>query len=380
MYPLIIPEYHIIKIHGVPVDKGVISLKKERYFYVGTYAEEHEDGIYLCRLNLDTGELQHVAAVSGIKNPSFLALNKQQNRLYAVSETGKSALLCYKVETYEEGKFGIGQQALTLSSRLTMDGQDPCHLTVSEMGQVYVVHYSSAHVNSYAVDEAGDLQEMISQIQHTGGSGVVADRQGDAHAHQIRLDPTEKYAYVSDLGMDAIVQYELQQGMLKEVARVHLPQGTGPRHLVFHPQLPLAYGINELNNTITAYHYDVETGSLKIAQHVPTLKEASDAETISADIHVSVDGKYVYGSNRGADNLVQYRIDTATGLLHQPTWTSVLGEWPRNFAIQGEHVLVANQYSNEIVSFRRNVETGELTSTGFKLAVKSPTCILFDSR
>ncbi|MNC63105.1 6-phosphogluconolactonase [compost metagenome] len=87
----------------------------------------------------------------------------------------------------------------------------------------------------------------------------------------------------------------------------------------------------------------------------------------------------MYGSNRGVDNVVQYSIDTSTGLLHHPTWTSVLGEWPRNFAIQGEYVLVANQYSNEIISFKRNAETGELMPTGFKLAVQSPTCILFVS-
>lgn len=361
------------------IDEGVTGLKGNLPFYVGTYAEAHENGIYLCHLNLDTGELQHVAAVGGIKNPSFLALNKQQDKLYAVSETSESALFCYKVENHEEDKHGSGQPTLTISSRLAMDGQDPCHLTVSEIGQVYVAHYSSAHVSSYAVDEAGDLQKMNSQIQHTGGSGVVVDRQGDAHAHQIVLDPAEKYAYVSDLGMDAIVQYEVTQGALKEVARVHLPQGAGPRHLSFHPHLPVAYGINELNNTITVYQYDVETGGLTIAQHVPTLEEGNNIETISADIHVSPDSHYVYGSNRGADHLVQYRIDTATGLLDHPTWCSVLGKWPRNFAIHGEHVLVANQYSNEIVSFRRNAETGELTPTGFKLAVQSPTCILFPS-
>lgn len=359
-------------------------MKGDLLFYVGTYAEAHENGIYLCRLNFATGELQHVEAISGIKNPSFLALNKQQDKLYAVSETSESALYCYKVEYHEEGKqgeikHGSGQPSLTLSSRLAMEGQDPCHLTVSRAGQTYVAHYSSAHVNSYAVDESGDLQSMISQLQHTGGSGVVADRQGDAHAHQIVLDPTEKYAYVSDLGMDAIVQYEVEQGVLSEVARIHLPQGAGPRHLSFHPQLPVAYGINELNNTITVYQYDAETGSLSIVQHVPALEAGNDIETISADIHVSLDGKYVYGSNRGADNLVQYRIDVSTGLLDQPAWSSVLGEWPRNFAIQGEYVLVANQYSNEIVSFRRNAETGELTPTGFRLTVQSPTCILFPS-
>jgi 6-phosphogluconolactonase len=353
-------------------------LKRQVTFYVGTYAEVDEQGIYVCTLDLDTGELQQVNSVGGVKNPSFIALNQQKDKLYAVSEAQPSALYTYEIMTPQSTpQLTQNQPALSLKSRLPMGGQDACHLTLSQAGIVYVAHYSSAHIYSYALDEKGQPHQLLTQIQHQSGSKVVPDRQGDAHAHQIILDPTQQYVYVSDLGMDVIVQYSVDAGLLTEVERVKLPPGAGPRHLVFHPKLPYAYGINELNNTITAYDFNADTGALTIKQHFSSLPEGSHIENIAADIHVSEDGTYVYGSNRGEDFIVKYSVDPNNGLLHSPTWHSVLGKWPRNFAIQGQYVLVANQNSNEIVSFRRDLVTGELAPTGHTLAIQAPTCIIF---
>lgn len=353
-------------------------LERQVTFYVGTYAQEDEQGIYVCTLDTVTGKLQQVNSVGGVKNPSFIALNQQKDKLYAVSEAGPSALYTYDIIAPQlTSQLTQNQPVLSLKSRLPMEGQDACHLTLSEAGIVYVAHYSSAHIYSYALDEKGQPHQLLTQIQHQGGSKVVPDRQGDAHAHQIILDPTQQYAYVSDLGMDVIVQYSVDAGLLSEVVRVKLPPGAGPRHLVFHPKLPYAYGINELNNTITAYDFNANTGALTIKQHFSSLPEGSHIENIAADIHVSEDGTYVYGSNRGENCIVKYNVEANTGLLHSPTWHFVLGSWPRNFAIQGQYVLVANQNSNEIVSFRRDHTTGELSPTGHTLAIQTPTCIIF---
>jgi 6-phosphogluconolactonase len=353
-------------------------LERQVTFYVGTYAQEDEQGIHVCTLDIVTGKLQQVNSVGGVKNPSFIALNQQKDKLYAVSEAGPSVLYTYDIITPELTPQLIkNQPALSLKSRLPMEGQDACHLTLSGAGIVYVAHYSSAHIFSYALDEKGQPYQLLTQIQHQGGSQVVPDRQGDAHAHQIILDPTQQYAYVSDLGMDVIVQYSVDAGLLSEVGRVKLSPGAGPRHLVFHPKLPYAYGINELNNTITAYDFNVDTGALTIKQHFSSLPEGSHIDNIAADIHVSEDGTYLYGSNRGEDCIVKYNVDPNTGLLHSPTWHSVFGSWPRNFAIQGQYVFVANQNSNEIVSFRRDLATGELSPTGHTLAIQAPTCIIF---
>lgn len=353
-------------------------LERKVTFYVGTYAQEDEQGIYVCTLDTVTGELSRVNSVSGVKNPSFIALNHQKDKLYVVSEGQSSALYTYEIITPQSTpQLTQHQPELSLKSRLPMDGQDACHLTLSEAGILYVVHYSSAHIYSYALDEKGQPHQLLTQIQHQGGSQAVPERQGDAHAHQIILDPAQQYAYVSDLGMDVIVQYSVYAGLLTEVERVTLPPGAGPRHLAFHPKLPYAYGINELNNTITVYDFNSNTGALTIKQHFSSLPEGSQIENIAADIHVSEDGNYIYGSNRGENNIVQYSVDANTGLLHSPTWYSVLGDWPRNFAIQGEYVLVANQNSNEVVSFRRDPITGALSPTDHTLSIQSPTCVIF---
>ncbi|MNJ58824.1 6-phosphogluconolactonase [compost metagenome] len=154
-----------------------------------------------------------------------------------------------------------------------------------------------------------------------------------------------------------------------------LPPGTGPRHFIIHPSDTIAYGINELNNTVTVYAYHPTHGILEILQHVSTLPKDFAEESYCADIHLSPDGKYLYASNRGHDSIVRFKLDISTGGLSEPEWTSVGGKWPRNFAVLDDYVLVANQFSNNITLLRRDSGTGSLSATGHELEVKEPSCI-----
>ena len=102
----------------------------------------------------------------------------------------------------------------------------------------------------------------------------------------------------------------------------------------------------------------------------------------AADIHISPDGKFLYGSNRGeANEIVVYSIGK-DGKLTLAGRQSSLINTPRNFAIDptGNFLLVGNQNGNDIAIFKRDTNTGLLTSTGKTIQVDKPVCLKFVSR
>ena len=160
-----------------------------------------------------------------------------------------------------------------------------------------------------------------------------------------------------------------------------MPPGAGPRHIAFHPTLPLVLVTNELNSTVAALHFDDQRGALSLLSTTPTTPNGWRGENYPADIHVAPSATVVYVSNRGHDSIAAFSIDTRSGRLSLAHTTSTEGSWPRNFGLapDGRWLLVANQKSNSIVVLARDPETGRLTSTGRRLEVSSPTCIRFAS-
>ncbi|WP_110930217.1 lactonase family protein [Paenibacillus bouchesdurhonensis] len=342
--------------------------QNEQYFYVGGYSSAQEPGIHLCALNIDSGRLRLVHSTSGIENPSFLIVGGRPNepQLFAAMECEEGKVAAYGIEP-SDGR-------LTLLRTERTDGAGPCHLSLSPSGHLLVANYSSGHVNSFELDEQGSLVGKAATIQHVG-SGFRQDRQQSAHAHHVLPSKDGKYAFVSDLGLDQVIVYRLEGGKLITHREVDLPPGTGPRHFTIHPTNTIAYGINELNNTITVYAYNPTHGILEVLQHVSTLPEDFAEESYAADIHFSPDGKYLYASNRGHDSIVRFKLDESTGGLSEPEWTGAGGKWPRNFAVIHDYVIVANQFSNSIIVLRRDPATGSLSLTDGQLEVKEPSCV-----
>ena len=110
---------------------------------------------------------------------------------------------------------------------------------------------------------------------------------------------------------------------------------------------------------------------------VNSLPDNFEGDSYCADIHISPNGKFLYGSNRGHDSIVIFEIDQKTGELMYVDHHSVNGKWPRNFIIDptGKFLLVANQHSNNIVVFKIDAETGELRSNGVEVEVSKPVCL-----
>ncbi|MHA6246890.1 lactonase family protein [Pontibacter sp. CAU 1760] len=354
--------------------------KETAMVYVGTYADADSNSIFLYKINPESGELTRVSSFKGGPNPSFLTLNEQRSHLYAVNETGD-------YEGQQSGAvsaFAVDQQNgdLSLLNRVASKGGAPCYISVGNDGKtVLVANYMGGNVAAFPVQEDGTLAPAADVAQHKG-TGPNKDRQEAAHAHYMAPGPDGKYAYAVDLGTDKIYAYQLEKGEnglrpAKPAVAFATKPGAGPRQLAFHPNGKYAYVINELNSTMTALAYNSGDGSFSEIQTLPTLPVDYKENNQPAAVRVSPDGKFLYGSNRGHNSIVVYRIDESTGKIAHVENVDCGGDWPRDMTIDltGNILLVANERSNTVNSFKIDKATGKLTATGHKAEMHKPVCV-----
>ncbi len=334
--------------------------------FVGTYTDGGSEGIYSLVFNPQTGSLDSLELKAKLPNPSFLAISEDKQFLYAVQETADFDSLGGGISA-----FGIQNTKLNLLNSKGSGGAHPCHVALSKNGQLAVSNYTGGNLSVYDVLKDGSLGSQ-QLIDHN-----IPDSTKKSHAHMASF--TGKELYVSDLGLDAIKRYAKVQENWEPAAQVtiDLPAAAGPRHLVFNTDESFLYVINELNATITVFQQG-DAGDYQAIQTESTVAEDWEGAKACADIHLSPDGRFLYGSNRGENTLVIFAVDAATGKLQLVGRESVRGDWPRNFTLSpdGKHILVANQYSNNITVFKRDTENGLLEYTA-ELEMSSPVCLVF---
>ena len=340
---------------------------------VGTYTQTDSLGIY--RLRFDSAEMSFVglSVTSGIQNPSFIAVHPSGLYAYVVSEISTGLIYCYRV---------MKSGALRLLGIKGTGGSGPCHVGLNRSATVAIVsNYESGSVSSFQVYGDGTLEGPSSFVQHAGSSKDVV-RQSSPHAHSVTYHPEKDIAFVADLGIDKIISYELKLPSCELIAEprrfISTGNGFGPRHFCWHPSGQYLYCINELESSISTFRNSGD-GVLSLIDTSSTLPQGSHSTNTSADIHISPDGKYVYGSNRGDDSIAVLEVDNVSGNLNFKTAISAGGHTPRNFALtpDGRFLFVANQDSNNIVVFERNPITGWIHQTGVETSIPSPVCIKF---
>lgn len=350
---------------------------KEARLWAGTYTrtEGHVDGkaegIY--GLNYQRRKLTTTHTAEDIVNPSYLCLGPDGETLYAVSELGPDVDTTGYVYSYR-----IKEGALLLQNRRPTYSFAPCHVSVHPNGEwLYVANYVGGVIARYPLAADGQIK-AVSDIKRLAGEGPHP-RQESSHPHSITVSPEGNWVIVADLGTDYLHTYQADMAEWELISTTEMPAGAGPRHLAFHPKAAFAYVLNELNNTVTAMHYNSQNGALNIIDHYPTLPTEADSNSLGADLHLTPDGQYLYASNRGHNSLAAFAVDreegTLTPLGHFPTQ----GDFPRNFVIHpgGEDLLVANQNTDNIVHFRIDKTTGALKSLR-EWEVKTPVCLQFE--
>jgi len=343
---------------------------------IGTYTTSSEsNGIYVYSFDSETGAFSYKSEIGGIVNPSFLAVTQDRKHVYAVSEVGQGQ---GSVSAYS---FDAQTGKLIYLNSSSSGGDGPCYVSVDEAKRlVFSGNYGGGSLAAIPVNKDGSLSQDIQAILHQGSS--IHKNQNRPHVHATVLSPDDQYLFVPDLGTDKINIYEVDATASKplspaEPAFVKVEDGSGPRHFTFHPNGKYAYLIQELMGIITAFSYD--NGNLEVIQSVEVIPPGYTGNPGAADIHISPDGKFLYGSLRGDINqLVVYAVGSGGGLTYVGRH-STLGEHPRNFAIDpsGNYLLVGNSRSNEIVIFKRDQKTGLLTPTNKRISLGVPVCLKF---
>ena len=346
--------------------------------YVGTYTDGTSRGIYRFTFDSATGTMTEPVLAVETKNPSFLALHPNGRFLYAVGEVSSFE----GAKTGAVSAFAIDPKTgdLTLLNQQSSAGAGPCHLVVDKTGRnVLVANYGGGTVAVLPIEVDGRLKPASSVRTHEG-SGPNTGRQEKPHAHGIYLDAAERFALSPDLGADRIFVYRFDaaKGTLEPHGAAPLAPGSGPRHLAFHPSGKFLYVINELLSTVTAFSYDAEKGALATLQTTSTLPAGFSGTSWTAEVAVSPDGRFVYGSNRGDDSLAVFAVDEKTGRLTPAGHAPVGGKTPRHFTIDpsGRFILAAHQGSGTIAVLRVDLATGLPTLVGSSVKVDKPVCLL----
>jgi 6-phosphogluconolactonase len=362
---------------------AVAASAKEFFVYFGTYTGPKSKGIYVSRLDLETGKLSPLQLAAETTSPSFLAVHPKGTLLYAANEVSKfngkagGAISAFAINPESGQLIPLNQQSSV--------GAGPCHLVVDKAGKnVLVANYGSGLVAALPVDADGKLAEASSSIQHTGSSANL-QRQKEPHAHSINLSPDSRFAFAADLGLDKILIYRFDpaRGELlpNDPPFVTVAPGSGPRHFAFHPSGKFAYVINEMTCTVTGFDYDGKTGALKEMQTISTLPAGEPVKSgySTAEVQVHPSGRFLYGSNRGHDTIAVFAIDQNSGNLTPIEHVPSQGKTPRNFGIDptGRFLLAANQNSGSVVVFGIDPKIGRLTPTGQVLEVGAPVCVKF---
>lgn len=326
--------------------------------YVGT--NTGAEGIYRFDFNETTGVLSNSTLAVKVENASFITYSSDKKFIYSVStENGEAYVNAYKVS--QDG-------TLSLINKVSSKGVGPCHVQLNEKNNKLVVsNYGGGNFAIYNINSDKSLQEATQVFDHN-------TNEKKAHAHSAKFHKNS--LFVADLGRDFLAQYIDNKGSYSLKENFMMVDGAGPRHFEISKKGAFIYVINELNSTITVLQKDKDT--YKNIQSLTTLRDDYIGHNQCADIHLSKNEEFLYGSNRGENSIAVFKRNKKNGTLYKIQSIGVQGDWPRNFTISpnGNYMLVANQRSQNISVYAIDALTGNLA---FKYSLKTPTpvCLLF---
>ncbi len=340
---------------------------------IGTYTNSCESkGINVYDFNTKTAEVKLKATSEKIINPSYLTISDDARYMYSVNENGaKSTISAFALD----GKSGTMQ----LLNQQDAKGADPCYI-INDAKNVITANYSGGSISVFGKESDGGITPAKQVILHKGKS-INTQRQESSHVHMVQFSPDKKFVLANDLGTDKIYIYKYNPNAEAKILEIKdsisVKAGSGPRHLTFSRDGKYAYLLQELDGSVTVFSY--KKGTLKKIQETQIVATDFKGQIGAADIHVSPNGKFVYATNRGTANTISCFEIQKDGQLKSVETIATLGKGPRNFVIDpsGKFLLVAHQYSNDVVIFKMDSTTGKLTDSGKRIELCAPVCLVF---
>ncbi|MEM7534619.1 MAG: lactonase family protein [Chloroflexota bacterium] len=356
----------------------------QAYTYISTVTDKESKGIYLSLFDLTTGQLSTPELVAQISNPGFLATDPENRFLYSTSGGTPTGDMITPVCAVNGFAIDHSNGALTYINGQHIEDTKYSHISTDYATKTLMgADYAKGTIASFPIGDDGSLSPAVSFTAHDGYSMANPKRQESPHLHSINADRSNQYVFVCDFSADEVAVYRLDNETqeLTLSSTVKSAPGSGPRHLTTHPNGTWVYAINELAGSITFYTFDTGDGVLTEVQTIGTLPDNFSGDNTSAEIVISPNRQFLYGSNRdisnsGQDTIAYYRIEE-TGELTLGGQVSTQGIHPRNFTVDptGQFLLVSNRDTDNVVVFRLDAGTGEPIPTGHEMALAGPMCI-----
>ena len=328
--------------------------------HIGTYADSGGRGLVPVSLGED-GALTPGEPFAGAANASF-----------AVAGNG----LVYAVDEGEEGALNVLRregERWTRLARVPSGGAAPCYVALSPDGRrLALANYESGSVVLYSLGSDG-LPLGPPALFRNEGKGANAERQEGPHAHCVRFAADGSALYLVDLGADRVLRLPLlAEGFGAAEVAWTAPAGSGPRHMLFHPDGRRAVLLSELAAALTLLEFGPL--GLETRQTVRTAPEGFAGENLGGHLALNPAGTRVYASNRGHDSLAVFALDGDLELLqHVPSG----GAHPRHFALLREtgQLVAAHEKDGCVASFDLQAD-GRLRPTGHRVHVPGACFVL----
>ena len=349
------------------------------WVYIGTNNRPpgKSEGIYLFRLDGASGAVTRAGVAAKMGDPGWQVISRDGRFLYTngtIDNHQKSIVAAFALDPATGALKFINQQQT--------NGNDTTHVDIDAARTCAVTaNYNSGDMTVLPINSDGSLMPLTAIIKHTGSS-VDPVRQKHPYPHSANFDPTGKWVLVPDLGVDKVYVYRYDAGAhalsAGDPPTVSVPPGSGPRHLSFSPDGKFAYLIHEMGGILIAFAWDPGAGRLTHLQTISTLPKDYTGKNTSAEVHILPNGKFLYASNRGPDDLAIFAVNP-DGTVKLLGFESTGGKAPRDFNIDptGNFLFAANQDSDSVTVFQVNQNTGMLTRIGAPLEVPRPIAVTF---
>lgn len=289
----------------------------------------------------------NVHSDSGVIVPSYsvpLAVSPTGVFLYAVLRTPPFLVLSYRIE--RDG-------TLVLLAEASVPESTP-YMHCDRSGRfLFGAAYQGDCVWVSAIEQgvAGPPHQVVDGIQAP---------------HCVMPHHDNQVVYVAAAGGDQLLQFRFDAAARQLVhlgEPIRVQAGTRPRHLALHPRAKLLYCITEAGGAVDAYAIG-PTGKLTPAPGLGDRSPPSpdSSHVIAADLHLTPDGRFLYGSERTCGTISAFAVAPATGALRYiesyPTQRV-----PRSFAIDpsGSFMLAAGQETGFLDVHRIDEKSGRLS-------------------
>src|SRR5579864_1995078 len=263
------------------------------FVYVSVAGEKR---IAVFRVDPGNGKLTAAGEIATSAEPGALAIDPQRRFLFAALRSS-GELAAFRIDP-ATGK-------LTHINTVPA-GADPAHISTDKTGKfLLTAYYVAGKVTVHTIADDGSLSKEPKQTFPT-----------KEKAHAIAIDPTEWGALIPHTGPNVIyaLYWNRKGELMRPVvgrAEFKTPEGTGPRHVIFHPTLRINGGVdaeaevafvaNEQGGSVTMYHAILNPINwlLQARQTISTLPADFKGENACAEIRLHSSNRYLYVSKIG---------------------------------------------------------------------------------